>query len=252
MSEFVPFPAAPARPLAGRVVVVTGAHGDFGQVAATACAQAGATVVLVGRKVPKLNRVYDAVKALGPEPALYPMDLAGADPADFETLADTITRELGGLHGLLHAAADFAGLTPLENTPPEQFARQWQVNLQARWFLTQACLPAMRREADAAVVFVVDDAVRTGRAYWGAYGLAQQANVSLMRMLHHETEASTVRVSALQPGPMRTPLRARAFVDEAALRVPSASAYASACVHLLSLAGAALRGQVHVPAPEVP
>ena len=167
MSEFVAFPAAAPRPLKDRVILVTGAHGGLGAEAAKACARAGATVVLLGRKVPKLGRVYDAIKAMGPEPALYPMDLAGADPADFETLADTITRELGGLHGLLHAAADFAGLTPLENTPPEQFARQWQVNLQARWFLTQACLPAMRREADAAVVFVVDDAVRTGRAYWG-------------------------------------------------------------------------------------
>lgn len=249
MSEFVPFPAAPERPLAGRVVVLTGAHGGLGAEAAVACARAGATLVLVGRKVPKLNRVYDAVKAAGPEPALYPMDLAGADPADFEALADTVGRELGGLHGLLHGAADFAGLTPLENTPPEQFARQMQVNLTARWFLTQACLPLLRRTEDAAVVFVVDAPERVGGAYWGAYGLAQQANHALVRMLHEETTASCVRVAALQPGPMRTALRARAFVDEAALRVPPAAAYAAACVHLLSPAGAAQRGTIHVPTP---
>lgn len=247
MSEFVAFPTAAPRPLKDRVILVTGAHGGLGAEAAKACARAGATVVLLGRKVPKLGRVYDAIKALGPEPALYPMDLAGADPADFETLSDTIGRELGRLDGVLHCAADFAGLTPLENTPPEQFARQVQVNLNARWFLTQACLPLMRRSADAAVVFVLDDPARVLRPYWGAYGLTQLAGEGLVRMLHAETDTTVVRVSGLRPGPMRTPLRSRAFVDEAMLRVPGPEAYAAACVMLLSAEGAAHRGAIHAP-----
>ena len=249
MSEFVAFPAIAPRPLEDRVVLITGAHGGLGAEAAKACARAGATVVLLGRKVPKLGRVYDAVKALGPEPALYPMDLAGADPADMETLADTLGRELGRLDGLLHCAADFAGLTPLENTPPEQFARQVQVNLNARWFLTQACLPLLRKAEDSAVVFVLDDPDRAGRAYWGAYGLTQLAGEGLVRMLHAETETTAVRVSGLRPGPMRTPLRSRALVDEAMLRVPGPEAYAAACVHLLAPEGAAHRGAIHSPPP---
>jgi NAD(P)-dependent dehydrogenase (short-subunit alcohol dehydrogenase family) len=235
------------RPLKDRVILVTGAHGGLGAEAAKACAQAGATVVLLGRKVPKLGRVYDAIKAIGPEPALYPMDLAGADPSDFETLADTIARELGRLDGVLHCAADFAGLTPLENTLPEQFARQMQVNLNARWFLTQACLPLLRKSADAAVVFVLDDPARVLRPYWGAYGLTQLAGEGLVRMLHAETDTTTVRVSGLRPGPMKTSLRSRAFVDEAMLRVPGPEAYAAACVMLLSAEGAAHRGSVHAP-----
>lgn len=249
MTEFVAFPSAPARPLLGRVILVTGAHGGLGAEAAKACAQAGATMVLLGRKVPKLGRVYDAIKAIGSEPALYPMDLAGADPADFEALADTIHRQLGRLDGVLHCAADFAGLTPLENTPPEHFARQLQVNLTARWFLTQACLPLLRKAEDSAVVFVLDDLERATRAYWGAYGITQSATLALMRMLHDEVEASPVRVSALQPGPMRTSLRSRAFVDESALRVPGPEAYAAACVHLLSSEGRAERGTVFAPSP---
>jgi len=247
MSEFVAFPTAAPRPLKDRVVLVTGAHGGLGAEAAKACAQAGATMVLLGRKVPKLGRVYDAIKAIGPEPALYPMDLAGADPSDFETLADTVARELGRLDGVLHCAADFAGLTPLENTPPEQFARQVQVNLNARWFLTQACLPLLRKSPDAAVVFVLDDPARVLRPYWGAYGLTQLAGEGLVRMLHAETDTTTVRVSGLRPGPMKTPLRSRAFVDEAMLRVPGPEAYAAACVMLLSAEGAAHRGSVHSP-----
>ena len=137
-------PAPPADALSGRTILVTGAHGGLGDAAARACAQAGATVVLLGRKVPKLSRVYDAIKALGAEPALYPLDLAGADPTDYETMADKIGAEFGDLHGVLHCAAEFTGLRPLEVTPPEDFLRQIHVNLTAPWLLTQACLPWLK------------------------------------------------------------------------------------------------------------
>lgn len=240
-------PAVAPDALAGRVVLVTGAHGGLGAEAAKACARAGATVVLAGRKVPKLNRVYDAVKALGPEPAIYPLDLAGADPADYAALAERVATDLGGLHGLLHCAAEFSGLAPLEATDPEAFVRTLHVNLTAPWLLTQACLPWMRRHDDAAVVFVTDDPARVGKAYWGAYGLAKQGLAALVRQLSAETDATPVRVAGLEPGPMRTDLRARAYADEAQLRVPAPAAYAPACVHLLSPAGAAKRGQVWAP-----
>lgn len=230
--------------LADRVILVTGAYGGLGEAAAKACAQAGATVVLLGRKVPKLSRAYDAVKALGPTPALYPLDLAGADPADYEQLASTIESELGGLHGILHCAAEFTGLKPLEATPPEEFVRNLHVNLTAPWLLTQACLPLLRKAADSAVVFVADDLSRVNRAYWGTYGVAKAGLLGLVRVLHDETDRSTVRVSALQPGPMRTTLRSRAYVEEAASRVPSPDQYAGACVRLLSAEGVESRGQV--------
>lgn len=230
--------------LADRVILVTGAYGGLGEAAAKACAQAGATVVLLGRKVPKLSRTYDAVKALGRVPAIYPMDLAGADPADYEAMADTIAADLGGLHGVLHCAAEFTGLRPLEATPPEDFVRNLHVNLSAPWLLTQACLPLLRQAADSAVVFVTDDLRRVNRAYWGTYGVAKAGLIGLMRMLHDETEHSSIRVSALQPGPMRSNIRSRAYVEEAASRVPTPVRYANACVHLLSAAGIDRRGQV--------
>jgi NAD(P)-dependent dehydrogenase (short-subunit alcohol dehydrogenase family) len=230
--------------LAGRVILVTGAHGGLGSEAAKACAAAGATVVLLGRRVPKLNRLYDAVKAIGPEPAIYPMDLAGADPADYGELAGKLASELGGLQGILHCAAEFKGLAPLEATAPEEFVRGWHVNFTAPWLLTQACLPLLRRSADSAVVFVTDDPARVGKAYWGVYGLAKQAQYALVRMLSAETDTTPVRVCGLQPGPMRSDLRARAYADEAQLQVPGPAAYADACVHLLSEAGADQRGRV--------
>jgi len=229
--------------LAGRVILITGAYGSLGEAVAKACATAGATVVLLGRKVPKLSRSYDAVKALGPEPAIYPLDMAGADPADYEAMADKIGADLGGLHGIAHCAAEFTGLRPLEATPPEDFVRHLHVNLTAPWLLTQACLPWLKKAEDSAVVFVGDDLARVNKAYWGPYGIAKAGIAGLVRMLHDETEAGPVRVSGLEPGPMHSNIRSRAYVEEAATGWPMPAAYAPACVHLLSAAGVSHRGQ---------
>lgn len=237
-----------ARALAGRVVLVAGAHGGLGSVAARACARAGAIVVLLGRRLPKLNRLYDAIAADGGEALLYPLDLEGAAPDDYAELAARLDSELGRLDGLLHCAAEFRGLTPLLHTDPAAFARAVHVNLTAPAWLTQACLPLLLRAPDPAVVFVVDDPDRVGQAYWGGYGAAQHGRAGLMRTLHAELAGGPVRVSALQPGPMRTALRALAYVEEDDVLARDPAAYADACVTLLSPAGAAHRGAVWAPA----
>ncbi len=234
---------APAA-LAGRVVLVTGAHGGLGAAAAHACARAGATVVLLGRKVPKLNRVYDAIArdpAGLPEPVNYPFDLSGAEYGDYVELADRVGAQLGRLDGLLHCAAEFPGLTPLEHTDPGQFARALHVDLTARWWLTRACLPLLRQASDAAVVFILDD--DGASAYRGAYGIAQHGQRALLDTLHAEHGTGPVRFHGLRPGPMRTPLRARSHVSDDDRRARDPAIAAGACVTLLSSAGAAHRGQ---------
>ena len=242
--SLVGLPTRAPRALDQRVVLVSGAHGGLGSAAAAACARAGATVVLLGRKLPKLNRVYDAVAQAGAEPLLYPLDLEGASPDDYAELADRLRAELGHLDGVLHCAVEFKGLTPLEHTDPAAFARVVHVNLTAPWWLSQACLPLLRQAQDAALVFALDDLERVGQPYWGAYGIAQHGLAAMVGMLHAELASSSVRVSALQPGPMRTGLRSRAYADDNDLQAREAADYADACVTLLSSAGAAHRGQV--------
>ncbi len=240
--------AAPhARALEGRVVLVVGAHGALGHASALACADAGATVVLLGRKVPKLNRVHDAVVRQGGEALLYPLDLEGAKPDDYAEMAERIASGLGRLDGVLHCAAEFTGLTPLDHTDPAVFARAIHVNLTARWWLTQACLPLLRRASDSAVVFTIDQAAGHGLPYWGGYGIAQSGLGGLIQTLHAELANSTVRVAGLAPGPMRTPLRARVFVEENDSPARDAADIAPACVHLLSAAGVDQRGQLWTP-----
>lgn len=221
--------------LSGRVVLVTGAHGSLGGAASLAAARAGAMVVLLGRRMPKLNRLYDRLVESGaPEPAIYPLDLEGATPADYADLAQRIEAECGRLDGILHAAADFPGLTPLAQTAPEDWLRAIHVNLSAPLLLTQACLPLLKQSTDAAVVFVYEPLAQVGRAYWGGYGVAKHGLAGLVGVLRHEYEGTPVRVVALQPGPMRTPLRQRAWSAEDPAQWPNADAYAPACVHLLS------------------
>ena len=242
--SLVGLPTRAPRALDQRVILISGAHGGLGSAAAVACARAGATVVLLGRKLPKLNRVYDAVAQAGAEPLLYPLDLEGASPDDYAELADRLRAELGHLDGVLHCAVEFKGLTPLEHTDPAAFARVMHVNLTAPWWLSQACLPLLRQSQDAALVFALDDLERVGQPYWGAYGIAQHGLAAMVGMLHAELASSSVRVSALQPGPMRTGLRSRAYADDNDLQAREAADYADACVTLLSSAGAAHRGQV--------
>jgi NAD(P)-dependent dehydrogenase (short-subunit alcohol dehydrogenase family) len=237
------------RVLGGRVVLVTGAHGGFGSAVTEACARAGATVVLLGHKVPRLNRLYDRIAAADGQAALYPLDLEGASPDDYAQLAERLASEFGRLDGLVHCAAEFRGLTPVVHADPADFARSLHVGLTAPWWLTQALLPLLAKAPDASIVFTLDAPERVGAAYWGGYGVSQFGLQGVVRILHAELANGPVRVAGLMPGPMRTTLRARAWVEETDRQAVDPSLYAPAAVELLSPAGAPRRGQVWSPSP---
>ena len=237
--------SVPSGALTERVILVSGAHGGLGEAAARACAAAGATVLLLGRRVPKLNRLYDAIVASGsPTPALIPLDLEGAAPADYEQVLQRIDDEFGRLDGLLHCAAFFKGLASIGNSGADDWVRGIHANLSAPVLLTQACLPMLLRAPDSAVVFTVNAPAATQGAFWGAYGVAQAALRSLIGTLAAEHEAGPLRVHGFEPGPMRTALRSRAWFGENAGQWPLPSAYAQALAFLLTADAASHQGQV--------
>lgn len=218
------------------VVLITGAYGGLGRASALACARAGASVVLLGRRIARLEKVYDEIAALkAAQPALYPLDLAGATPRDYAELAATIEREFDRLDGIVHAAAHFEGLQPAADIEADNWLRGMHVNVSAPFLLTQACLPLLRAANRASVVFVLDDPARMGRAYWGAYGVAKQALSGLVAVLRDEWESTPVRAHALLPAPMRTPLRGTAYLGENVLNLPLPDAAANAVVYLLGV-----------------
>jgi NAD(P)-dependent dehydrogenase (short-subunit alcohol dehydrogenase family) len=201
-------------------------------------------VVLLGRKVRPLEALYDDIERIGgAQPAVYPMDLAGATPRDYADLAASIERECGRLDGVVHAAAHFDGLQPFDQQKPEEWMRTQQVNVTAPFQLTQACMPLLRQRDDAAIVFVLDDPLRTGKAFWGGYGVAKHALAGLASIVHEETENSRVRTHALLPGPMRTVLRRAAYYGEDTLMHPEPDHAASFVVRLLGADGAVMRGK---------
>ena len=217
--RFADFRPAPDL-LAHRVILVTGAGDGIGRAVADLCAAHAATVVLLGRTVEKLERAYDAIRSAGgPEPAIYPMDLSGAMPPDYEALAARLESELGRLDGLVHNAALLGALGPLEHYAPDAWQELMQVNVNAPFLLTRALLPLLRRTASAhghaSVVFTSSGVGRRGRAYWGGYSVSKFALEGLTQVLADELDGGTgIRVNSLNPGPVRTRMRANAFPAE--------------------------------------
>lgn len=231
--------------LQDRVVLITGATGGLGRASAFAAASAGATVILLGRKVRPLEKIYDEVVALGrAQPAIYPMDLSGANAKDYADLSATVEKEFGRLDGIVHAAAHFESLRPATNIAAEEWLTSLHVNVSAPFLLTQACAPLLTKSDAASVVFVMDDPERMRRAHWGGYGVSKHAVATLAAILHDEWEKSSVRVHTLLPPPMRTALRRAAYYGENTMQLPPPDDIASAVVYLLSADGAAARGKI--------
>lgn len=231
--------------LAGRVVLVTGAYGGLGSAVARAAARAGATVVITGKRKRQLEQLYDAMIAQGlSEPVIHPLDMEAATPREYAALAEGLERDFGRLDGVVHAAASFAGLTPLSMHKPDEWLRALHVNVSAPFALTQACMPLLNAATDSAAVFVLDNPELLQRAHWGGYGVSKAALERLVAILHQETDSGPLRTHALLPAPMRTALRRQAYFGEDIMQRPLPDAAAAAAIYLLSAEGAPARGGV--------
>jgi NAD(P)-dependent dehydrogenase (short-subunit alcohol dehydrogenase family) len=226
-------------------ILITGAGGAIGGAAARAFAAHGATAILLGRSQVRLEQTYDAIVAAGhAEPVLCPLDLASATPADYQRVAAAIDRQFGRLDGLLHAAAMLGSLTPIEHYDPGLWSRVLQVNLTAPWLLTQACLPLLKKSPAASVIFSADAVGRHGRAYWGAFGAAHAGVENLAMTLADEVEANTrIRVNSLDPGPLRSRLRALAFPGEDPNTLPGPESVMPAYLYLMGADSRTLTGR---------
>ncbi|MBN2699882.1 MAG: SDR family NAD(P)-dependent oxidoreductase [Methylothermaceae bacterium] len=229
--------------LSGRAILITGAAGALGRAAARACVAAGARVVLLDKDVPGLEALRDEILTAFPHAdlGLFPMDLAGATPSDHQQLARILSDYTPALHGMLHNAARLDCLEPLDCLSPERWFRSLQVNLNAPYLLTHSLLPLLKASGDASVVFTSDSGGRQANAYWGAYGVSKVGLEAFARILAEEwASAGVLRANILVPGPVRTPIRHRAFPGEAEKYLTPPDSLVKLYVYLL---GPESRGQ---------
>ncbi|MBI2380883.1 MAG: YciK family oxidoreductase [Gammaproteobacteria bacterium] len=231
--------------LKDRVILVTGAGDGIGKAAALSFAAHGATVVLLGKTVKKLEKVYDEIVAAGgPQPAIYPMNLEGSGPEHYAELAATLDREFGRLDGLVHNAAWLGSITPIEHYPADQWLRVLHINLNAPFLMTQALLPVLKKSDSASVLFTSSGVGRKGRAYWGAYAVSKFGIEGLAQVLADELENNTaIRVNCINPGATRTQMRAIAFPGEDPQTLPTPADIMPAYLYLMGADSRETRGQ---------
>ncbi|SDJ29025.1 YciK family oxidoreductase [Billgrantia gudaonensis] len=207
---------APADLLKERIVLVTGAGDGIGRAASLAFARHGATVILLGRTLSKLEKVYDEIEAAGlPQPAIFPLNFEGATLKDYHDMAETLDKEFGRLDGVLHNAGLLGNITPFVQYDPALWEQVMQVNLNGPIWMTQALMPLLEASKDASVVFTSSGVGRKGRAYWGAYSVSKFATEGFMEVLADEVEhRGNIRVNSLNPGATRTRMRASAYPGE--------------------------------------
>lgn len=201
--------------LKNKTILITGAGDGIGKQAALHYAQHGATVILLGRTVAKLEAVYDEIEAAGyPTPAIVPLDLKGATKQHYVDMAETIQSQFGKLDGLLHNAGLLGMLSPFEQFEEAIFDEVMQINVKAQFLMTQALLPVLQQSDDARIIFTTSTVGHQGRAFWGAYAISKFATEGMMQTLAHEMEGTQVKVNAINPGATHTRMRAQAFPAE--------------------------------------
>ncbi|MEZ5478237.1 MAG: SDR family NAD(P)-dependent oxidoreductase [Thiolinea sp.] len=200
--------------LQDRVILVTGAAMGIGRAAALAYARFGATVVLLDKQVAQLEKVYDEITAAGwPQPAIYPLDMQGANQDDYVALAENIREQLGRLDGLVLNAAWLAAFMPISQHAVDLWLKMITVNLHANFLLTRACLPLLDEAEDAAIVFSSD---RSDKAYYGAFGVAKGGMNAFCDILaqEHDNERHFIRVNRIDTGPVLSSTRVLNFPGE--------------------------------------
>jgi NAD(P)-dependent dehydrogenase (short-subunit alcohol dehydrogenase family) len=216
---------APATLLKNKVILVTGAGDGIGKAAALAYAKHGATVILLGRTISKLEKVYDEIEQNNwPQPAIIPLNLEGAVEKDYIEVANSINDAFGRLDGILHNASLLGSLTTIDQYEVPVWEKVMQVNINSTFILTKTFLPLLQASTNnPAIIFTSSSVGRVGRAFWGAYAVSKFATEGFMQVLADELDNTEhrIRVNCINPGATRTNMRADAYPAENPMSNPS-------------------------------
>ncbi len=208
--------------LSGKTALVTGASRGVGKAIALALAKAGAHVLALARTSGALEELDDEIRALGGKASLIPMDLAEGD--GIERLAEALSHRFEQLDILVANAAVLGELVPLPDIDPKVWQGVLDINVTANWRLLRALDPLIRKAPDARLVFISSGVGGArARAYWGAYAVSKAAMEMLAETYAEETRNAGVSVAIINPGAMRTFMRAQAMPGEDPETLPEPS-----------------------------
>ena len=230
--------------LKDKVILVTGANRGFGLAITMDLSKAGATVIMLGRDLGSLEYAYDAVVDAGyNEPILYPLDLEGATPENYQDLQDNVLEKFDKLDGLIHNAAILGAQMPIEQYDIKLWYSTLQINLSAPFMLTQFLIPALVKSEDARILFLSSSVGREARAYWGAYSVSKFGIEGFAKTLSEELEKTNISVNTVDPGKLRTEMRRTAYPAEDSSTVPMPEEKSAAIVYLLSNLSPKMNGE---------
>ena len=223
---------APAEPgcLSGKIALITGASRGIGAAVAERFASEGAHLVLAARTIGGLEEVDDAVRAAGGSATLVPVDLR--DFVKIDELAAALFERWGRLDILVGNAAEFGVFSPLGHIDPETWTEVMDLNLTANWRLIRAMDPLLRAAPAGRAIFVTSGVARGVFPYWGPYAVGKAGLEMLVKIYAGEIAKTRVRATLIDPGIVRTRLRARAFPGEDPRRLPPPESVADAFLTL--------------------
>ena len=212
------------RPLEGRTALITGASRGLGAAIARAYAAAGAHVILLARTVGALEEVDDGIREQGGQATLIPQDLRRLD--DLDRLGPTLYERFGGLDIFVANAAILGTLSPMGHYEPKVWQQVFDTNVHANWRLIRTLEPLLRNSAAGRALLVTTDLARHPRPFWAPYAASKAALETMALSWAAELTKTPIRINLVDPGPMATALRARAYPgeDQATLPRPDTAA----------------------------
>ena len=202
--------------LRDRIILITGSSDGIGKALALHAAKLGAQVILHGRSVQKLEKIYDAIEEMdsAPRPSIAVMDLESANAESYTTLAQSIESEFGRLDGLVLNASILGERYSIEQYDAVLWQKVMHVNVTSTFAMTQVFLPLLQKSDDPSVIYTSSGVGRTGKAFWGAYAASKFATEGLSQVLADEHRHSTLRSNCVNPGATRTNMRLAAYPAE--------------------------------------
>lgn len=228
--------------LANRVALVTGASRGIGRAVALGLAREGAHVVLLARTTGGLEEVDDEIREAGGTATLVTLDLRKPDKVD--ALGPTLYQRWGKLDILVANAGVLGPISPLPHITADAWNEVIDINLTANWRLIRSLDPLLRRADAARAVFVSSGAATGKNAYWGPYAVSKAGLEALVKTYAHEVASTAIKVNILNPGPVRTTMRQRAFPGENPESLPAPEALVPLFLDLVD-AGQSDSGQIY-------